>query len=241
MMERWYIRQVQLPSLPRGSYTAKLPAVQDLHRRGALSFAQPVTFLTGENGSGKSTLLEAIARCAGYNAEGGSKNFRFSTRETTSNLAEHLRLVRSAYEKDGFFLRAESLYNLATQVDELDLNPEGYGGRSLHAQSHGESIRSLVCSRFRGQGLYLLDEPEAGLSPTAQMALLYEMHRLCRADSQFIIATHSPVLLAYPGAVIYALSDEGIRETTYRESEPYRLTRQFLNDPEGMLRRLLEE
>ena len=240
-MEHAFLRRVLLPKLPEGSYTAQLPVVKDLYRRGGLELDNPVTFFTGENGSGKSTLLEAIALCAGYNAEGGSKHFRFSTKNTTSDLFKYLKPVRFLRETDGFFLRAETLYNLATQVDALELDLEGYGGRSLHDQSHGESIRALVQNRFRGNGLYLLDEPEAGLSPSAQMALLCEIKRLCEQNSQFIIATHSPILLAYPGAVLYELSEAGIRETTYRESEPYRLTQQFLNDPERMLHLLLQE
>lgn len=173
----------------------------------------PVTFLVGENGSGKSTLLEAIAVSCGFNAEGGTRNFTFSTRATHSELGEYITVAKRRYPRDGFFLRAESFYNVATNIDEMDEEPsfsprliDSYGGVSLHSQSHGESFLALVQNRFGGEGLYLLDEPEAALSPTRQLTLLGEMHQLVERNSQFIIATHSPILMAYPGARIYELS-----------------------------------
>lgn len=182
--------------LPESSYLNVLPAVNWLkdHR---LMLDSPVTFLVGENGSGKSTLLEAIAVACGFNAEGGTRNFTFSTRATHSELGEYITVARRRYPRDGFFLRAESFYNVATNIDEMDedfsYGPkviESYGGVSLHHQSHGESFLALVQNRFGGNGLYLLDEPEAALSPTRQLTLLGEMHQLAEQDSQFIVATH---------------------------------------------------
>lgn len=207
----------------------------------------PVTFLVGENGSGKSTLLEAIAVSCGFNAEGGTRNFTFSTRATHSELGEYITVAKRRYPRDGFFLRAESFYNVATNIDEMDEEPsfsprliDSYGGVSLHSQSHGESFLALVQNRFGGEGLYLLDEPEAALSPTRQLTLLGEMHQLVGRNSQFIIATHSPILMAYPGARIYELSENGIASVEYRETEHYQLTLRFLENPERMLRYLLE-
>ena len=233
--------------LPERSYLNHLPAVNWLktHR---LALDGPVTFLVGENGSGKSTLLEAIAVACGFNAEGGTRNFTFSTRATHSELGEYITVAKRRYPRDGFFLRAESFYNVATNIDEMDEAPsfgprliDSYGGVSLHRQSHGESFLALVQNRFGGQGLYLLDEPEAALSPARQLTLLGEMRQLAQRDSQFIVATHSPILMAYPGARIYLLSENGIEPVLYRETEHYQLTKRFLEDPERMLRYLLEE
>ena len=230
--------------LPESSYLNVLPAVNWLkdHR---LMLDSPVTFLVGENGSGKSTLLEAIAVACGFNAEGGTRNFTFSTRATHSELGEYITVARRRYPRDGFFLRAESFYNVATNIDEMDedfsYGPkviESYGGVSLHHQSHGESFLALVQNRFGGNGLYLLDEPEAALSPARQLTLLGEMHQLAEQDSQFIVATHSPILMAYPGARIYQLRENGIEPVQYQETEHYQLTRRFLEDPERMLRYL---
>lgn len=207
-----------------------------------------VTFIIGENGSGKSTLLEAIAIATGFNPEGGSKNFNFSTKDTHSILANYLKITRGVkMPQDGFFLRAESFYNVASNVDELDELDEGsiglldaYGGKSLHEQSHGESFMSLIINRFRGKGLYILDEPEAALSPTRQFALLTRIHDLVKGDSQFIIATHSPILLAYPNSTIYNI-DNDYQEMDYLDTEHYKLYKIFLENPERMLKKLLEE
>lgn len=232
--------------LGASSYLNSLPAVKWL-KEHRLMLDTPVAFLVGENGSGKSTLLEAIAVSCGFNAEGGTRNFTFSTRATHSELGEYITVAKRRYPRDGFFLRAESFYNVATNIDEMDEEPsfsprliDSYGGVSLHSQSHGESFLALVQNRFGGEGLYLLDEPEAALSPTRQLTLLGEMHLLVERNSQFIIATHSPILMAYPGARIYELSENGIASVEYRETEHYQLTLRFLENPERMLRYLLE-
>lgn len=230
------------------SYLCDLPIIKYLDHNKQLSFTSNVTFFVGENGTGKSTLLEAIAVAYGFNAEGGSRNFTFSTNATHSELFEHVTLVKRGYAKDGFFLRAESLYNVATNIDELDRAPsfdppviEGYGGVSLHNQSHGESFLSIVQNRFFGNGLYILDEPEAALSPMRLLTLIAEMNQLVKKNSQFIIATHSPILMTFPNAQILEFSQKGINKVDYRDTEHYRITRQFLENPEKMLHYLLEQ
>lgn len=218
-------------------YPFSIPAIRNFER---LVFESPVTFFTGENGSGKSTLLEALAIKAGFNAEGGSKHLRFATQESHSPLHRALRIIRRGFPKSGYFLRAESFYNVATEIDRLGVQ-DSHGGRSLHTLSHGESFLTLFTERFHANGLYLLDEPEAALSPARQLALLARIYDLARASSQFIIATHSPILLAYPGAQILSFTENGITPIAYRETEAYTLTHRFLSDPEGMLARLFEE
>ncbi|WHY18588.1 AAA family ATPase [Paenibacillus sp. G2S3] len=233
----------QVPSFQ--TYPFHLPAVRTLDR---LVFQKPVTFLVGENGTGKSTLLEGIAAAWGFNPEGGTLNFSFNTRSSHSSLYEYFRIARGVRRpKDGFFLRAESYYNVASYIDELDEQPGGppiknsYGGKSLHEQSHGESFLAAFVHRFGGRGLYILDEPEAALSPLRQMSLLVRMHELVGQDSQFIIATHSPILMSYPGAEILLLEGEGIRSVALEETEHYTVTKAFMNDRQGMLRELLED
>lgn len=214
-----------------------------------IQFHPQITFFVGENGSGKSTLLEAIAVARGFNPEGGTLNFNFSSHDSHSSLYQHVRLVKGTKRlRDGFFLRAESFYNLATSIEEMDSEGIGarvidsFGGRSLHEQSHGESFFAAIQNRFRGQGLYILDEPEAALSPVRQMALLSRIHELIRLDSQFIIATHSPILLAYPGALIYQLSAEGtgLQQMAYEQTDHYVITKQFINNYQKMLDILLQ-
>ena len=220
------------------AYSFCIPAVRHLHW---LEFHPAVTFFIGENGSGKSTLLEAVATKFGFNPEGGSKNFNFVTEETHSDLHDFIRLERGGLRAtDGFFLRAESFYNVASEIDRLGVE-RAYGGKSLHAQSHGEAFLSLLTNRFQGGGLYLLDEPEAALSPQRQLAVLTLLHRLVHHRSQLVIATHSPILLAYPNARIYLFGEDGITEVKYTETEHYQITKDFLNRHERMLELLLSE
>lgn len=241
-----YILEAQLlrekvPAFDR--YPFSLPAVAKLNN---IHFHPAVTFLVGENGAGKSTLLEAIAVSWGFNPEGGSHNFRFSTRDSHSSLSDYLRLVKGIHRpKDSYFLRAESFFNVATEIERLDQGPGGpplinsYGGNSLHEQSHGESFFTLLMERFRGKGLYLLDEPEAALSPTRQMAMISRMHELVNEQSQFIIATHSPIIMAYPNAQILLVNEDGIQPVEYTETEHYSVTKDFLNRYERYLKELL--
>jgi predicted ATPase len=224
-------------------YPFCLPAVRNLD---TLELHPRVTFLTGENGSGKSTLLEAIAVAYGFNPEGGTKNFRFGTRPSHSPLHEYVRVTKGVRRaRDGFFLRAESFFNLATEIERLDSEGRGpriidsYGGKSLHEQSHGESFLALMMHRFGGSGLYLLDEPEAALSPQRQLSALSRLHQLVKAESQFVIATHSPILLAYPDAHIYLLAPDGIKLIAYDQTEQYQVMRNFLVNPKRMLDVLL--
>jgi predicted ATPase len=225
------------------AYPFALSAVRGWDR---LFFHPHVTFLVGENGSGKSTLIEALAIASGFNAEGGSRNFNFSTHASHSQLHEFVRLARSPRRRrDGYFLRAESYFNVASEIERLDEDPGGpkiidsHGGRSLHAMSHGQSFMALLEHRFGGNGLYILDEPEAALSPNRQLSFLSRLHELVALKSQFIIATHSPIILAYPDAAIYELTDAGVFPVTYDDLEHVQVTRSFLNRPQTYLDVLL--
>jgi predicted ATPase len=235
--------RARIPSFD--SYPFSLSAVRNLDK---LDLHRNVTFIIGENGSGKSTLLEALAVAWGFNAEGGTQNFQFDTRASHSPLHDYVKLSRG-YKKpqNGYFLRAESFYNVATEIENLDREPGGtpiihsYGGVSLHAQSHGESFLALLIHRFSGDGFYILDEPEAALSPTRQMSALVRIHQLVEDGAQFVISTHSPILMAYPDAWIYSLDEDGIRRIPYEETEHYQVTRDFLNNHEMMLNILLAD
>jgi len=242
-----YISEIRLKREEISSfsqYPFSLPAVRHLD---VLEFHPAVTFFVGENGSGKSTLLEAIAVSFGFNAEGGSKNFRFGTRESHSELYKFLRIAKGVSRPtDGFFLRAESFFNVATEIEKLDAEPglappvgPSYGERALHEQSHGESFIALMVNRFHGEGLYLLDEPEAALSPSRQLSVITRIHDLVQQKSQFIIATHSPIIMAYPDAHIYSFSTSGIERIPYKDTEHFRITRDFLANPQRMLRHLM--
>lgn len=226
-------------------YPFTIPAIRDLDE---LALDPQVTLFAGENGSGKSTLIEAIAVAAGFNPEGGSRHVKVSTRASESPLHRHLRLVRGTRKiRDGYFLRAESFFNVATYLDQMrrELGGGGaltpYGGRSLHEQSHGESFIALIKNRFGADGLYVLDEPEAALSLRGVLALMRRMHDLVAEGSQFIISTHSPILLGYPGATIYFLSADGMRETRYEDTENVELTRAFIDDRDAFLHHLFED
>lgn len=215
-----------------------IPALAALEQ---LPLAPGVTFLVGENGSGKSTLIEGIAVAAGFAPEGGSLQFGARTRDESPPLAEALLLVRGARRpRDGFFLRAETFFNVVTAIDGYGAQ-ESYGGVSLHERSHGEGFLDLAVHRFRDGGLFVLDEPEAALSPQGLLSLLQRIHDLVRAGSQFVIATHSPILLAYPGALIYELGEDGPVETAYEDTDHFQMTRAFLEAPDRFLHRLFDD
>lgn len=228
-----------------GKYPFSIPAVRNLE---SIDFHPKVTFFVGENGSGKSTLVEAIAVAAGFNPEGGTSNFRFATRSSESALHQFLRVARGVRRpRNGFFLRAESFFNVATEIERMDAEPafgppiiDSYGGRSLHAQSHGESFMALLTERFRGDGLYILDEPEAALSPQRQLAALARIHELVQGGAQFVIATHSPLLISYPDAWIYQCGAAGLQRVRAEDTEHFQLTRDFLVNPDRFLRQLLD-
>lgn len=219
------------PIAERNTYPYNIPSIIGLRE---LELKNDITFIVGENGMGKSTLVEAIAINAGFNPEGGTKNFNFQTNNSHSSLFNDLKLVRSSNrEKDGFFLRAESFYNVATAIEQYKV--QGSYGGSLHECSHGESFLALVKNRFSGQGLYILDEPESALSLTSQLSLLILMKELIDKGSQFIIATHSPILLAYPNAAIFCVSAEGLQLIKYENTEQYTMTKYFINNYTKMI------
>lgn len=222
----------------RDKYPFSIPS---LRGTDSIEFKNEVTFFVGENGSGKSTLLEAIAYQCGFNNIGGGRNDNYSADSSMSDLGDYIRLSWLPKINKGFFLRAESFYHFATYLDELakedpTFRYEGYGGKSLHHQSHGESFLSLFTNRFGEKGIYLLDEPEAALSPARQLAFLKIIHDLAsKGDAQFIIATHSPILLGYPEAQILNFDDSSIQETSYEDTEHYNLTLNFLTGRERFL------
>jgi predicted ATPase len=245
-----YIKGIHLRDeapVAEGAYPFSIPAVRKM---GHLKFDAAITFFVGDNGSGKSTLVEAIAVAAGFNAEGGTKNFNFSTGPSVSELSSNIWLARGLHrEETGYFLRAESVFALATEIDRLDDDPlnggpsviRGFGGISLHEQSHGESFLAIANNKFGGCGLYILDEPEAALSPSRQIAFLKLMRNVVDAGSQLIVATHSPILLAYPGALIYRLDEDGITKVDYEDTDHFKVTRDFLNNREAYLRHFFGE
>lgn len=233
-----YLQKVVYKGEDKDCYPYNLPSIQNVQE---IEFKTPVTYIVGENGAGKSTLIEAIAVAMGLNAEGGNKNTSFSTKETHSELHTKLKTVKGAKRpSDWFFLRAESFYNVATLMDDVGYL-EGYGGKSLHHQSHGESFMSVLSNKLRGNGFYIFDEPEAALSPQRQLVALGEFDRLVKSGSQLIIATHSPILMGYPNSTILQLTDEGLEEVEYEDTEHYQVTKNFLNRREMMLSTLLAD
>jgi predicted ATPase len=250
------IDNLKLPNLKRISllrdgvkkwdiYPFNIPAIEHM---AELNITRKVCFFVGENGSGKSTLLEAIAEHCGYGKEGGSKNISYETMENDDecNLSDYLRISWSTKILNGYFLRAESFFNIATYLDQLQKDDprslEAYGGKSLHRQSHGESFLSLFQNRFSGKGIYILDEPEAALSPQRQLSLLVLMHNLITSggEAQFIIATHSPIILAYPDAQILSFDNSNITEVDYKDTQPYQIMSSFLANPDSYLKYLFQ-
>ena len=231
-------------NINRNVYPFNLPF---FNRHEGLKIHPKITFLVGENGSGKSTLLEAIAVASGFNPEGGSVNFNFNTRESHSVLHRHLRTSRGAHRHtNGYFLRGESFFNVATEIDNLDAELLGggkvidsYGGIPLHEKSHGEAFWALFSNRFSGNGFYILDEPEAALSPARQMAMLSKMDELIDNRSQFIIATHSPILIAYPDSLIYEFTNSGMQIRRYDQTSLFKTYQDFFKDPGDVVDRLL--
>jgi len=220
----------------RDRHPYNVPSVRDLE---SISFHPDVTFFIGENGAGKSTLLESIALALGFGMEGGTRNVRLNSAGEAAPLHESLRLSKSFRKpRDEYFFRAESFHNVATYMEEVNYL-QGYGG-SLHARSHGEAFMAVLLNKFKGKGLYLLDEPEAALSPNRQLAALSAIHQLVRDDSQFIIATHSPILLSYPNAKILLFDGTGITEVAYEDTEHFAITRDFLNHYPRRLQQLFE-
>lgn len=233
------------------SYLREIPALQF---EDNLEFENNITFFVGENGTGKSTLLEGIAVAYGFSAEGGTRNYNFSTYDSHSELCDAMRISKGFLKpKSSFFLRAESFYNVASQAEEYrrsglgeafvpeDIYYERYGGKSLHHQSHGESFLALAQGNFEPGGLYLLDEPEAALSPQRQLTLLIEIAKLAKQGAQFIIASHSPILLGIPDAQILTFDDGQIHTCDYAETESYQVMEMFINNREYFLKRLLED
>lgn len=232
-----FIRELQIrrEEIPEDSYLRQIRALSGLSR---LVLHRNVTFFVGENGSGKSTLLEAAAEACGFNPEGGTQNYNFSTYRSHAGLSDAIRLIKGYRRaKWGYFLRAESFYNVATAEEEY-AKLSRYGSEHYHKCSHGESFLKLMQNNFSADSLYLLDEPEAALSPQRQLTLLLELSRCAAAGSQFIIATHSPILLGLPGAEILSFDGGCIRPCSYEETESYQVTKMFLENREQMLKRL---
>ena len=233
-----FIREaaIEWDQVPRGSYLWDIPALKGFNR---LAFDSNVTFFAGENGTGKSTLLEGIAVAYGYNPEGGTKNYHFSTYRDVSELEEAIRLVRGYRQRNsGYFFRAESFFNVATAA-KLEYNDDG-GMPDYHAQSHGESFLSFLQDECR-EGVYLMDEPEAALSPQRQLTLMLHIHSMALEGSQFIIATHSPILLGLPESRILNFSEDGIRPIRYEDTESYQITKLFLERRDQILGELFRE
>lgn len=233
-----YIKEIYFKKyLTTDAYLNNIPAIKNALESDGINFTSAVTFLVGENGTGKTTILDGIAAQLGLNLEGGSKNFLFSTREKNPALSDLIIISKSNYPQDSFYFKAESFYNAATYIEETGVG-DNYGDRPLHEQSHGERFLSLVRNRFRGHGIYLLDEPETALSPQSQLTLLAEIRYLVKQDSQFIISTHSPIIMSYPNSTIFELSASGINKVTYEETATYNLYSSFLKGPQQYFKHL---
>lgn len=220
--------------VPEGSYLRNIQALRHVKE---IPLEKPVTFFAGENGTGKSTLLEAIAVAFGFNPEGGSINYSFSTYDSHSELSNALNLSRGVSKNRwGYFLRAESFYNVATK--EMEYTDANHPSMRLHERSHGESFLTIIQKRLSDAGLYILDEPEAALSPQRQLSLLIQMKEAVTAGAQFIIASHSPILLGYPEADIYSFDNGILTKIKYEETESYQVTEMFVNSREYLLERL---
>ncbi|HWL23183.1 MAG TPA: AAA family ATPase [Ureibacillus sp.] len=241
-----FLKRVQLlhDEIPNhNKYPFTIPTIQKLD---SLEFNNPITFFVGENGTGKSTLLEAIADKCGFNTAGGGRNHSYEVHASESALSEYIRLSWLPKISSGFFLRAESFYQFASHIDEMaEEYPsiyDAYGGASLHEQSHGESFLSLFTNHFKGKSIYLLDEPEAALSPQRQLAFMKIIHDLISTmNCQFIITTHSPILLGYPDATIYSFDDGDIREIEYEMTDHYQITKYFLQHRDKFIKELFED
>lgn len=245
-----YVTGIKLKyEIPSENYLNDLDVIKTLKDMGELTFDKPVTFFVGENGIGKSTLTEAIAVNCGCNPEGGSKNYRFSTKKTHSDLCDYLTVIKTGLRPNyTYFLRAESFYNTVSYMDYLDGGSETFfdslqnktSQRSLHNMSHGEAFLNMIGSLGKN-GLYIFDEPEAALSPNGLMKLIVIIDDLVKKNSQFIISTHSPILMAFPDAEIFEITPGQIAQVPYKETTHYTLTKRFLNDPEKMLKFLLSD
>ena len=247
-MRELYLKSVDIykDEIPRNNYIHNLSVIKNFKK---IEFKKPVTIFVGENGLGKSTLIEGVATKWGFNEEGGSRHFNFKTRQTESDLNKYIKIIKGPYRaKDGYFLRSESLYNVASNIDDLDevkcdAPPISlaYGGKSLHNQSHGESFLSIFFKRFMGNGLYILDESEAALSPVSQMSLLIRINQLVNLNSQFIIATHSPILLAIPNAEILQITENGISAKKYFETNNFKTMKNFFQNTEKTVNLLINK
>lgn len=235
--EELYLRSVTFDkTADNTTYPYSVPVIQE---NSNLEFMKPVTIIVGENGIGKSTLIEAIALASGFSPEGGSKNMLVQTANTTSELHKHIKITKGIRRpKDGYFLRSESYFNVASAIEDLDKDPLGgppvtsyYGGQSLHHMSHGESFMALLTNRLYGKGFYIFDEPEAALSPNRQIEMITRINELCSQQSQFIIASHSPIILGIPGAEIWHVQSSGkIKIEYYGNLDHVRVTEKFIKN-----------
>jgi len=235
-MKSLFIRtaHIEWDEISENSYLRNIPAVSKITD---LEFESPVTFFVGENGTGKSTMLEGIADAYGFNPEGGTVNFNFSTYEDLSELGNHVRLYRGGRANFGYFFRAESFFNLATKAEDYGLY---YNGKTLHSQSHGESFWAFF-NKYNGAGIYIMDEPEAALSPQRQLSLLIHIKQMAEVGSQFIIITHSPILLGLPGADIISFDGGEVHKIKYEDTDSYQVTEMFINNRDHLLHRLFSD